>query len=134
MFVEIAAAVVAVVFAVFVGYLVPTLIQIKKTVAETGHLLAQMNRELPSLLTDLRQMAENVNDLADQTRGGVEHATVFLHAVGELGDTVQQVHGVLRHKSGNLLVNLASMVAGIRAASAVVKERGQREGGQDNGG
>lgn len=134
MIVEIAAVVVAVVFAVLVGYLVPTLIQIKKTVAESEHLLAQMNRDLPTLLTDLRCMTENVNDLADQARGGVEHASVFLHAVGELGDTVQQMHGMLRYKSGNLLVNLASMVAGIKAASAVVKERVRKEGGENNGG
>lgn len=134
MIVEIAAVVVAVVFAVLVGYLAPTLIQIKRTVAESGQLLAEMHRELPTLLADLRRMTENINDLADQTRGGVEHASVFLHAVGELGETVQQMHGMLRHRSGNLVANLASMVAGIRAASAVVKERARKEGGQNNGG
>jgi uncharacterized protein YoxC len=134
MIVEIAALLVAVVFAVLVGYLVPTLIQIKKTVAETGQLLAQMNQELPSLLSDLRRMAENVNDLAEQTRGGLEHASVFLHAVGDIGDKLQVVNGLLKVKSGGLLVNVASMVAGIRAASAVVKERMRKEGGPNNGG
>jgi uncharacterized protein YoxC len=134
MVVEIAAAVVAVVFAVLVGYLVPTLLEVKKTVAETRQLLAQMNQELPSVLSDLRRMAENINELADRTKGGLEHASVFLHAVGDIGDTLQQVSGALRFRSGGLLANMASVVAGIRAASAVVKERVRKEGGQNNGG
>ncbi|MEK7762409.1 MAG: DUF948 domain-containing protein, partial [Nitrospirota bacterium] len=42
-FVEIAAILVAVAFAVLVGFLVPMLVQIRKTVAESEQLLAKMN-------------------------------------------------------------------------------------------
>jgi uncharacterized protein YoxC len=131
--VDVAAVLVAVSFAVLVGYLVPTLIQLRKTVAESAELLGRMNDELPTLLRDLRVMTENVNDLASQARDGIEHASVFFHAVGEVGETVQQVHQTVRGKGGTLLMSLASMVAGVRAASAVVKERMQREGGDPNG-
>ncbi len=134
MIVEIAALLVATAFAVLVGYLVAMLIQLRKTIAESEQLLAQMSSELPSLVREMRAMTENVNTLVDQTRGGVDHAAVFLHAVGEIGDTVQQVHETVRGKSGSLLVNVASMVAGFRAASAVVKGRMSKEGGNSNGG
>jgi len=134
MIVEIAALLVATAFAVLVGYLVPMLIQLRKTIAESEQLLAQMSSELPSLVREMRAMTENVNTLVDQTRGGVDHAAVFLHAVGDIGDTVQQVHETVRGKSGSLLVNVASMVAGFRAASAVVKGRMSKEGGNSNGG
>lgn len=134
MIVEIAAILVAVVFAVLVGFLVPTLIQIRRTVAESEQLLARVNNEVPSLLHEIRVMTENVNVLADQARDGVEHASVFLHAVGELGETVQRVHGAVRGTSGSLLVNLASVVAGFKAAKAVVKERLHKERGESNGG
>lgn len=133
MTVEIAALVVATAFAVLVGYLVPMLIQLRKTIAESEQLLAQMSSELPSLVREMRAMTENVNTLVNQTRDGVDHAAVFLHAVGEIGDTVQQVHETVRGKSGSLLVNVASMVAGFRAASAVVKGRMSKEGGNSNG-
>ncbi len=134
MIVDVAAVLVAVSFAVLVGYLVPTLIQLRKTVAESAQLLARMNAELPTLLHDLRVMTENVNDLASQARDGVEHASVFLHAVGEVGETVQQVHQTVRGRGGTLLMSLASMVAGVKAASAVVKERmANKEGGDSNG-
>ncbi|HKW86922.1 MAG TPA: DUF948 domain-containing protein [Nitrospiraceae bacterium] len=133
MIVEIAALLIATAFAVLVGYLVPMLIQLRKTIAESEQLLAHMSSELPSLVREMRTMTENVNAVADQARNGVEHASVFLHAVGEIGDTVQQVHETVRGRSGSLLVNVASMVAGLKAASAVVKERMNKEGGNSNG-
>jgi uncharacterized protein YoxC len=133
MVVEIAAILVAVAFAVMVGYLVPLLIQVRKTVAESEQLLARMNQELPALITELRSMSQNLNDLADQTRNGVEHASVLLHAAGEVGESVQHVHNLLKGSGGSLLANMASMMAGFRAAKAVVKER-LKEGGNYNGG
>ncbi len=134
MIVEIAALLIATAFAVLVGYLVSALIQLRKTIAESEQLLARMSSELPALVREMRAMTENVNTLVDQTRDGVDHAAVFLHAVGEIGDTVQQVHETVRGKSGSLLVNVASMVAGFKAASTIVKERMNKNGGDSHGG
>ena len=131
---EMAVVLVAVAFAVLVGYLVPVLIQLRRTVAESERVLAKVNSELPPLIVELRAMSQNMNDLADQVRGGVEHAAVLLHAVGEVGESVQQVHNVVRGSGGTLLTNVASMVAGFKAASQVVRERWKDEGGHHNGG
>lgn len=132
--VEIAAILVAVAFAVLVGYLVPVLVQLRKTVAESEQLLAKMNADMPALVSELRSMSQNLNDLTDQARSGVEHAATLLHAVGEVGESVQQVHNVVRGSSGTLLTNVASVVAGFKAATRVVKERLREEGGRHNGG
>ncbi len=132
--VEIAAILVAITFAVLVGYLVPVLIQLRKTVAESEQLLVKMSAEVPSLVSELRAMSQNVNDLTDQARSAVEHAAVLLHAVGQVGESVQQVHNVVRGSSGSLLTNMASVVAGVKAASHVLRERMKHEGGSHNGG
>ena len=132
--VEIAAIFVAIAFAVLVGYLVPVLIQLRKTMADSEQLLATMGAEVPALVSELRTMSQNVNDLADQARSGVEHASVLLHAVGEVGDSVQQVHNIVRGSSGTLLTNVASVVAGFKAATQVVRDRMKHEGGPHNGG
>lgn len=132
--VEIAALLVALVFAVLVGYLVPVLMQVRKTVAESEQLLAKMNTELPALVVELRAISQNLNNVTSQAREGVEHAAVLLHAVGEIGESVQQVHNVVRGSSGTLLNNVASMVAGFKAATHVVRERMKHEGGTHNGG
>lgn len=132
--VEIAALLVAVAFAVLVGYLVPVLMQIRKTVAESEQLLSKMNAEIPPLVAELRSMSQNLNDVTNQAREGVEHAAVLLHAVGEVGESVQHVHNVVRGSSGTLLSNVVSMVAGFKAATKVVRERMRQEGGTHNGG
>jgi len=133
-FVEIAAILVAVAFALLVGFLVPVLIQVRKTVAESEQLLAKMNNDLPPLIGELRAVSHNVNDLTEQARKGVEHAAVLLHAVGEVGESVQHVHDVVKGSSGSMLTNMASVVAGFKAATKVMKERFREEGGHHNGG
>lgn len=134
MMLEIAAGLAAVAFAVLVGYLVPVLVQLRKTVAESEQLLAKMNADMPALVSELRSMSQNLNDLTDQARGGVEHAATLLHAVGEVGESVQHVHNVVRGSSGTLLTNVASVVAGFKAATRVMKDRLREEGGHHNGG
>jgi len=132
--IEIAALVVAVAFVVLVGFLVPVLMQVRRTVAESEQLLAKMNADLPPLVGELRAISQNLNNLADQARDGVEHAAVLLHAVGEVGESVQQVHNVVRGSSGTLLTNVASVVAGFKAATHVMRERYRKEGEPHNGG
>jgi uncharacterized protein YoxC len=132
--IEIAAMLVAVAFAVLVGFLVPVLMQVRKTVAESEQLLAKMNADLPPLVAELRAVSQHVNQLTEQARDGVEHAAVLLHAVGKVGESVQQVHNVVRGSSGTFITNIASVLAGFKAATQVMRERYRKEGGPHNGG
>ena len=133
MIVEIALCVGAVALAVLVGSLVPLLIQLKKPIAQSESLLVRMNAELPLLLKEMRATTENLNALVKHARGGVEHATVLLHAAGTLGDTVQRVHETMQGTSRSFLVKLVSMVARFKATTDVVKTHLHREGGTNNG-
>jgi uncharacterized protein YoxC len=126
--IELAALLGAAAFAALVGFLIPVLIRLRNAAAESERLLVHMNAELPPLVSDLRSMSHNLNALADQARDGVEHASVLLHAVGEVGESVQQVHDVVRGSSGSLLTNVASLVAGVKAVTRVMRERYRQEG------
>jgi uncharacterized protein YoxC len=132
--VEIAAILVAVAFVVLVGFIVPVMIQIRKTVGESEQLLAKMNHDLPPLIGEIRTLSQNMNEATKQARGGVEHAATLLHAVGEVGESVQHMHNAVKGSSGSMLTNMASVVAGFKAATQVMKERFREEGGHHNGG
>jgi uncharacterized protein YoxC len=132
--VEIAAILVAVAFVVLVGFLVPVMIQIRKTVGESEQLLAKMNNDLPPLIVEIRAISHNMNEATKQARGGVEHAATLLHAVGDVGQSVQHMHNALKGSSGSMLTNVASVVAGFKAATQVMKDRFREEGGHHNGG
>ena len=130
--IELAACLAAAAFAVLVGFVVPVL-TLRKTVAESERLMTRLNADLPALASDLRSVTKNLNALTDQARNGVEHASVLLHAVGEVGESVQEVHNVVRGSSGTLLTNVASLVAGVKAATRVMRNRYRQEGEPHNG-
>lgn len=131
---DIAAMLGAVAVAVVAGYLVPLLIQFRRTVAESEQLLVKMNVEVPLLVAELRVMSQNLNEVTTQARGGVEHAAVLLHAMGEIGESVQQVHDVVRGSSGNLVTNAVSLMAGFKAITQAVRARMNHKGDSHNGG
>lgn len=128
--IEIAALIVAVAFAALVGFLVPVLLQAKKAVAEAEQSLVRINTELLPLLNEMRTTMANVNELVEKTRDGVDHASVLLHTAGEIGETLQQVHDMVRGSSGSLMRNVINMVfAGIQAATAAFSGRAKGNGG-----
>lgn len=131
--VEFAAIIVAVAFVVLVGYLIPTILQVKRTIGQSERLLAQLNDELPIMLNDIKGTGENIRTMTDQARVGVDRAAIFLNAVGEVGQTVKQVHGVVRGRGGSILIGITSLLAGIKAASHTVKQHVHREGGNTHG-
>ncbi len=131
--VEIAVAVLAGSFVVLVAFLVPALIELKKSASEAQRLLAHLDAEVPALVKNMRAVTGNLGEMTNQARDGVEHATTLLHAVGEVGESVQHAHRVMRGRSLAVVVKLASMLAGVRAASAVVKDRVQKEQGDSVG-
>ena len=124
--IEIAALIVAGAVVVLVGFLVPVLLQARKTIAEIEQSLIRINTQLLPLLQEMRTTIANMNELAEQTRDGVDHAAVLLHTAGEIGETVQQFHGMVRGTGGALLRTVASrVVAGVQAARAVFSGRGK---------
>jgi uncharacterized protein YoxC len=127
---EVAALIVAMAFAALVGFMVPVLLQARKAVAEVEQSLVRINTELLPLLKEMRVTMANLNDLVEQTRDGVDHASVLLHTAGDIGESIQQVHNMVRGTGGSLLRNVVNMVfAGIQAATAAFSGRAKGNGG-----
>ena len=123
MLLQISSLIAALAFAVLTAYVAVTLVQIRKTASEAEQLFSHLNAELPLLLHDMRQTVSNVNAVADTARGGVERAAVFLRTVGEVGETVHQVHGIFRGPGAAVMSRLSLLKLGVRAASAVIRDR-----------
>ena len=131
--IDFAAVVIAVAFLVLVGYLVPTVIQLRRTVAQSERLLAQVNNELPRLLKEIKGTSENVHVLTTQAKEGVDRVSVLMNAIGEVGNTVHQVHGAVKGKSSAVMMNLMRVFSGMKAAATTIKGRVHKEGGHYNG-
>ena len=131
--VDLAAILIAVAFVVLVAYLIPAILQVKRTIGQSERLLAQLNDELPIMLNDIKGTGENIRTMTDQARIGVDRAAVLLNAVGEVGQTVKHMHHMVRGRSGSILIGVTSLLAGIKAASNAVKQHIHREGGNTHG-
>ncbi|RMH08605.1 MAG: DUF948 domain-containing protein [Nitrospirae bacterium] len=129
--IEFAAVVVAVAFVVLVGYVIPTVLQLRRTVMQSERLLAQLNHELPALLKALKGTSEDVHAITTQAREGLDQASMLFKAMGEMGQTIHRVHGIVRGKGSAVVLRLASLLAGVRAASSTIKQRRHhKEGGK----
>jgi uncharacterized protein YoxC len=133
MLIDVSVLMIALAIVALVAYLISTLIQLRKTLVEGEQLLIHLNNEMPAVLQEARLVTQHLNALAQEARQGVEHASVFLHAVGDVGETVQHVHGLISGRGGGLVSRLASVLTGVKAASAVLKERFAKSDEEGNG-
>ncbi len=131
--IDVAVVAIAVAVVVLVAYLVPTILQIKRTVAQSERMLTRVNNELPGLLKEVRGTTENIRSITDQAKVGVDRASSLTNAMGEMGQTIQQVHGAVRGKGGSFVLGLTSLFAGLKAASNTMKNRVSKEGGREYG-
>ncbi len=95
-----------------------------------------MNEDLPVLLKEATQAASNMNQIVTEVRVGASCARVLGEAMGEIGETINHVHGAVRGGAGSLLTNLSSLLAGFRAAYGVFKQQSSsshHQGGSSNG-
>jgi uncharacterized protein YoxC len=136
MFIEIAVGIMALAAVVLVAFLVPVLIQFRKTADESERLLRRMNEDLPVMFREATQAAVNMNQVASEMREAASRARVLGNAIGEVGETINQVHGLVRGGAGTLLTNVGSLLAGFRAAYGVFTQKAEthQQGGSSNGG
>jgi uncharacterized protein YoxC len=135
MFIEIAVGIMALAAVVLVAFLVPVLIQFRKTADESERLLRRMNEDLPVMFREATQAAVNMNQVASEMREAASRARVLGNAIGEVGETINQVHGLVRGGAGTLLTNVGSLLAGFRAAYGVFTQKSEthQQGGSSNG-
>lgn len=137
MFIEIAVAIMALAAVVLLAVLVPMLIQLRKTAEESERLLRRMNEDLPVLFREATQAAQNMNQVAGEMREAASRARVLGDAMGGVGDTINQVRGLVQGGAGTLLTNVGSLLAGFRAAYGVFTQKPESHhqgGGPSNGG
>ena len=137
MFMQIAVGVMALAAVVLLAFLIPTWMQVRRTAGEAERLLRRMNEDLPILLREATQAAQTMNQVATDLREASAHVRVLGNAVGGIGETINQVQGLVRGGTGTLLTNISSLLAGFRAAYGVFTQKSSshhQEGGPSNGG
>src|SRR2546427_12249927 len=93
MVIEIEVGVMAAAAVVLVAFLVPVLIQLRKTAEESERVLQRMNEDLPLLFKEATRAAHNLNQVATEIREGAARARELGEAMREIGPTLNNVAG-----------------------------------------
>ncbi|HEY3198272.1 MAG TPA: DUF948 domain-containing protein [Nitrospirales bacterium] len=120
MIIEIELGIIVLSLLVLVLFLVPVLVQLRKTVEESERLLKTLNYDLPLLIKEATGSAQTFNRVSSDVREATERAKVLGQAIGSIGDTVNQIHGAIRNGAVSLWTNATGMIAGARAAAQVL--------------
>ena len=126
MIIEIELGIIVLALVVLVLFLVPVLIQLRRTVEESERLLKNLNYDLPLLIKEATGSAQTFNRVVRDVREATDRAKVLGQAVGSIGDTVNQVHGAIRSGAASLWTNATGLVAGVRAAAQMLTKSRHR--------
>lgn len=125
---------------ILAGYLLATIIWIRKVAIQSERLLSQMNTVLPDILHNIKRTSENVRVVSVLARENMEAASVLVHAIRDVGYAVNRVHGALREgiygllhgKGATWLMRLAQVGSDVRPVADTVKSRVYNKGGKSN--
>ena len=122
---------IAVLVLLIVIFLIPAMLQLKKTARDLDHFLLETQRELVPMMKQLREASERINRASAKVERGAEKSEPLFASLTEMGHLVHDVNDFLHHDVGRYVGNAAGLWLGMRAASKVfLKQLRQKKGGE----
>lgn len=118
---------------VLVAFLIPTILQIRKTAKSIDNFLKITESSLNPLLSELRESIEKINRISERVEESVKNVQHFTKSIGEIGVLIDEVNNLLRQTGVSFAVKTASIGVGIKTALSVLAKGFIKKGGEKNG-
>jgi uncharacterized protein YoxC len=105
---------------ILIAFLVPAILQIKKSAKAAEDFLRATQDSLNPLLRELQETVEKTNHLAAKLDESVSDVQQLTKAVGETGAIVSDINGLVRKVQTSFSVTTSSLGAGIKTALGVL--------------
>ena len=105
---------------ILIAFLVPALLQIKKTAKAAEDFLRTTQESLNPLLKELQETVEKTNQIAAKLDESVSDVQQLTKAVGEAGAIVSDINGLVRKIQMFFSVTTSSVGAGVKTALSVL--------------
>lgn len=115
-------------FVVLVGYVVWTLIQLRRTLQRVDEMIVNTERELTPLLANLRESSERIRISIVHLQKGAIRAEGLLEAIGEVGDSLRGVNEFLRNGTRQYLNQGMALWSGFQAVRNYFKRSHESKG------
>jgi uncharacterized protein YoxC len=110
-------AVIAVAVALMAAFVIPMLLELKRTLAS---LRQTMEQNLAPTLDELQVMLKSVHSISDNVNDITGDVKQLSSAVGQVGKKIQTANAVVDAVSSSLTIRTLSLSAGIRAALSYI--------------
>lgn len=121
---------IAVLILLIVIFLIPMMLQLKKTARDLDSFLVESQKELVPMLRELRVASERINRLTDRAEKELEKSEPLFTSLAETGHMLHDVNEFLHRDIGRYVGNAAGLWLGMRAASKIfLKQLKQQKGG-----
>lgn len=109
MIIEISVLIVSIAFLALILFLIPSIIQLRKSAKRIEEVSEQLNRQLPSILENINEITTNLNDLLTNGRQQVEK-------LGGAVDDIVDFERKIKHRVEDPLVETLTTIAAITKA------------------
>lgn len=117
--------IIAVLLAIITGFLVPLLIEVRRTVAS---LRKTVEEKVDPVLEELRPTMTNMQHISDNVNEVTSHAKEFSKSIGDIGHTISVVNGLIEGVGSSTAIKVVSLRAGIGAALGYLLKNLLRKG------
>lgn len=112
--------VIAAVVVILLGFLIPVILQLRKTAKSVENFLKATQESLTPLLSELKESAERLNKISENIEGAVSNVRHLANAVGEIGTMVDEVNDFVKQTGSSFSIKTASIGAGVKAVLGVL--------------
>lgn len=120
--VAIAAVVIAITFIVLVGFLIPALVEIRKTAVSVRTYITDVESQMQPILKELRELTANLRVFTDAVASRSDEVKSFMVALGDTGRNISKINVVIGEVA-NLMCKSSLWLTGLKAAGKYVAGR-----------
>jgi len=126
--IAIAAAVIAITFIVLVAFLIPALIENRKTAVSVRTYVTDVESQMQPILKELRELTANLRIFTDAVASRSDEVKSFMVSLGDTGRNISKINVVVGEVAG-LLCRSSLWLTGLKAAGQyavgrILKKRG----------
>ena len=123
----------AIAVVVLVAYMVPTLIQLRKSIQKVESLTGTLEQRLPAITNNIEVITQNLSDILQNGRSQMEVINGTVQQLKGVVDDVVEVEKSIKHHIDTKLVrSLVTVSAGVKAVHTFVQvlQNGEPQSGK----
>jgi uncharacterized protein YoxC len=121
MLIGLAAGFIAITLAILSAFLIPAIIEIRKTAIALREFTVNAESELKPVLHELQNTLTELKNLVEVTAARTEELRSFAEALGETGRNLRTINSVVGAVAG-MLANTSAWAVGAKAAGKMILE------------